>query len=68
MSKYEDLVCPAGKYDLVQEGERLKCVNCGAEFPIIDGIPSLIIDDAVLPAGIESPAGLKCMREKEMTK
>jgi uncharacterized protein len=60
---YKDLVCPIGKYELKHEGDFLVCTNCGAKFPVLDGIPVLIIDDAVLPAGINSPEELKCMKK-----
>ncbi len=52
----EILACPECKSDLeaeveeskVEDGEeiivkgRLKCVNCGAEFPIENGIPNML--------------------------
>ena len=58
-----DLVCPLGKYELTREGDFLICTNCSVKYPIIDGIPVLLIDDAVLPEGINSPEELKCMKK-----
>lgn len=58
----KDLVCPAGKFPLKAEGEFLVCVNCGAKYPVKEGIPLLLIDDAVLPEGINNPAELKCFK------
>ena len=56
----DDLVCPLGKYPLIQEAEFLVCTNCGLKFPVIEGIPQLIIDDAILPEGTGSIEELKC--------
>jgi uncharacterized protein len=59
----KDLVCPIGKFELILEGDYLVCSNCGAKFPIVDDIPVLILDDAILPDGITSPEELKCMKK-----
>lgn len=58
-----DLVCPAGKAELKHEGDYLTCSNCGVKFPIVDNIPVLLIDEAILPEGISSPEELKCMKK-----
>ncbi len=58
-----DLVCPVGKYPLRVEGEYLVCTNCGAKYPVKNGIPFLLIDDAILPEGINSPEQLKCFKK-----
>ena len=44
----EILACPACKQDVRLEGERLVCVNpaCGLRFPIKDGIPVMLIEEA----------------------
>jgi uncharacterized protein YbaR (Trm112 family) len=60
-----DLVCPIGKYPLYLEHNFLICTNCTAKFPIIDDIPYLLIDDAVLPPEINSVNELNCFKEKE---
>lgn len=59
----EDLVCPIGKHPLVQKGEHLECANCGALFPVDSGIPLLLIDDAILPVGVNNIESLKCYKE-----
>jgi hypothetical protein len=59
----EDLVCPIGKYPLVQKDGGLECTNCQAQFPIDSGIPLLLIDDAILPDGVNSIEDLKCYIE-----
>lgn len=58
-----DLVCPAGKFPLAAEGEYLVCTNCGAKFPVNEGIPVLLLDDAVLPDGIIEYKELKCFKK-----
>jgi uncharacterized protein YbaR (Trm112 family) len=48
------LVCPACHGDLRLGNSRLICSVCGRAYPIIDGIPALIIARAEVPG--ESPA------------
>jgi uncharacterized protein len=43
-----DLACPACHGDLRLEGSRLICVSCSRAYPIMDGIPVLIVDRAEL--------------------
>jgi hypothetical protein len=40
------LACPACHGDLRLEGSRLDCVACGRGYPIVDGIPVLIVERA----------------------
>lgn len=61
----EDLVCPIGKHPLIQKGEYLECTNCGAKYPIDSGIPLLLIDDAILPDGVNTIESLKCYMESK---
>ena len=58
-----DLVCPFGKHELNAEGDFLICTYCGVKFPVVDNIPILIIDEAILPEGITSAVELKCMKK-----
>jgi hypothetical protein len=46
------LVCPVCKKPLVQKdtGESLKCGECHRVYPVRDGIPILLIDEAVIEA------------------
>jgi uncharacterized protein YbaR (Trm112 family) len=37
----EQLACPGCQGELRMEAERLECVRCGGEYPIVDGIPVL---------------------------
>lgn len=59
---YDDLVCPIGKYPLKQDNNMLICTNCGAGFKIIDSIPDLLIEDIILPTGINDISELKCLK------
>lgn len=45
------LACPACKADIKLEGEKLACQNsaCGLRYPIKDGIPIMLIDEAEKP-------------------
>jgi uncharacterized protein YbaR (Trm112 family) len=50
------------------EGERLLCERCRLQFPIKDGIPVLVVDEAELPPGCESLNQLPCQREAAAAK
>jgi uncharacterized protein len=43
------LGCPLSpdRPPLRQEGRFLVCTECGAGFPIVDGIPNLLVEDAI---------------------
>lgn len=45
------LACPACKADIKLAGEKLVCQNpqCGLRYPIKDGIPIMLIDEAEKP-------------------
>lgn len=44
----EVLVCPVDKADLTQDvaAERLVCTSCGRRYPVRDGIPIMLVDQA----------------------
>jgi UDP-glucose 4-epimerase len=42
----EILACPACKAPVVQQGDRIVCTGCGRRYPIRDGIPVMLIDEA----------------------
>jgi uncharacterized protein YbaR (Trm112 family) len=48
----EILACPKCKSPVKQDGEKLICQNaqCGLKYPIRDGIPVMLIDEAEKPA------------------
>ena len=49
----EILACPKCKADVKLEGEKIICTNpqCGLRYPIRDGIPVMLIDEAEKPTG-----------------
>ena len=49
---------------LALEEERLVCQRCRLAFPIRDGFPSLLVEEAELPPGCASLDQLPCQREK----
>ena len=48
----EILACPQCKAPVKEEAEKLICTNpqCGLRYPIRDGIPVMLIDEAEKPA------------------
>jgi len=44
------LICPACKspLDLKNDGESLKCNECHRVYPVRDGIPTLLVDEATI--------------------
>lgn len=51
----EILACPACKADVALKGEKLVCVQCRRAYPIRDGIPVMLIEEATLEE--ETPEG-----------
>ena len=43
------LVCPQCHGDLALEGAELVCQDCGLAYPVRDGIPVLLVDEARKP-------------------
>lgn len=46
----EILACPVDKSPVREEGDRLVCTKCGRRYPVRDGIPVMLADEAELPA------------------
>lgn len=42
------LVCPVDKADLREDAEasRLECTECGRRYPVRDGIPIMLVEEA----------------------
>ena len=49
----EILACPKCKAPVKEEGAKLICTNaqCGLRYPVRDGIPVMLIDEAEKPQG-----------------
>ena len=45
----ELLACPACKTAVRPESDRLVCVQCGRRYPIREGIPVMLIEEAEPP-------------------
>jgi len=45
----EILACPQCKADVKLESEKIVCVKCGLKYPIKDGIPIMLIEEAEKP-------------------
>ncbi|HLJ95755.1 MAG TPA: Trm112 family protein [Gemmataceae bacterium] len=62
----EILRCPLdpSRTRLHLEGEHLICEQCRLQFPIRDGFPVLVVEEAELPPGCQSLQQLPCQREK----
>ena len=45
----EILACPVCKTQVKEEGDRLVCVHCGRRYPIRDGIPIMLVEEAEGP-------------------
>lgn len=40
------LACPACKADIKLDNDKIVCTSCGRKYPIRDGIPVMLIDEA----------------------
>ena len=49
------LVCPVDKKPLkeLEKEMKLECTACGRKYPVKDGIPVMLIDEAELPSKIK---------------
>ena len=45
----ELLACPVCKTRVTEEGDRLVCTECGRRYPVRDGIPIMLVDEAEQP-------------------
>jgi uncharacterized protein YbaR (Trm112 family) len=45
------LACPVCKTQVRKDGDWLVCETCGRRYPIRDGIPVMLVEEAVLPEG-----------------
>ena len=40
------LACPACRGDVEEKGEKIVCVSCRREYPVRNGIPIMLVDEA----------------------
>ncbi len=57
----EILACPSPDHAPLRvgtpenpEADALSCTACGRQYPVVDGVPVLLLDEAVLPPGARS--------------
>jgi uncharacterized protein YbaR (Trm112 family) len=43
---FAQLACPACYGELRLEGARLRCMDCSRGYPIVDGIPAMLVERA----------------------
>lgn len=48
------LACPACRRSLEVSGATLRCTQCGRRYPVRDGIPVMLVDEALPPDQNES--------------
>ena len=51
------LACPIDKQPVRMEGDWIICSACDAHYPIQDGIPCMLIEEAKYPNGKKQPQG-----------
>jgi hypothetical protein len=45
----EILACPVDKEPVKEEGDFLVCSKCGRRYPVRDGVPIMLVEEAVEP-------------------
>lgn len=55
----EILVCPVDREKLIEltAAGRLECTKCGRRYPVRDGIPVMLVEEAELPGGATRAGG-----------
>jgi len=43
------LACPVCKSDVTQDGDFIVCSKCGRQYPVKEGIPVMLADEAIMP-------------------
>lgn len=43
------LACPVDKSPVKEEGDRLVCTKCGRRYPVREGIPVMLVEEAESP-------------------
>jgi uncharacterized protein YbaR (Trm112 family) len=42
------LACPVCKSDVTESGDFIVCSECGRQYPVKDGIPVMLADEAIM--------------------
>jgi uncharacterized protein YbaR (Trm112 family) len=53
---------PARSARLEEEVDGLVCQRCRLKFPIKEGLPCMLVEDAILPSGASSLQALPCQQ------
>lgn len=53
---------PTRSARLEEEGDGLVCQRCRLKYPIKNGIPDMLVEDAILPPGASSLQSLPCQQ------
>ena len=53
---------PKRESKLVRDRDQWRCERCSTAFPVKNGLPILLADEATLPEGVESRRQLPCHR------
>jgi len=51
---------------LSREDQVLRCSQCAVTFPIKQGLPILLVDEAILPPHIQEVSGLPCRKKRAL--
>ncbi|MCK5706146.1 MAG: Trm112 family protein [Candidatus Aureabacteria bacterium] len=43
------LACPACKGDVFEDKGSIECKECGRQYPVVDDIPVMLVDEAKMP-------------------
>jgi uncharacterized protein YbaR (Trm112 family) len=46
------LACPICKTEVRLEDNRLVCTQCGRRYPVVDGIPRMLPEEAEIPSTV----------------
>jgi uncharacterized protein YbaR (Trm112 family) len=49
------LACPACRADVRLVGDRIVCTSCGKRYPVRDGIPIMLVEEAESPPSAADP-------------
>lgn len=56
---------PARGARLAEEADGLVCQRCRLKFPIKEGLPCMLVEEAQLPSGVSSLQALPCQQTVE---